>query len=131
MENALDGIARLDPDKKYLSVNKAYAAMMRYAPEEMVGLDRMTTICPEDAEKSQRAFEEMLETGKAEVEVKVVRKDGSIFHQYVVLVKNVNKEQRFNGFYCFAKDVTEHKYQESLEIKAELITSVVSGLVVP
>jgi PAS domain S-box-containing protein len=131
MENALDGIARLDPDKKYLSVNKAYAAMMRYAPEEMVGLDRMTTICPEDAEKSQRAFEEMLETGKAEVEVKVVRKDGSIFHQYVVLVKNVNKEQRFNGFYCFAKDVTEHKYQESLEIKAELIQMVSHELRTP
>jgi PAS domain S-box-containing protein len=131
MENALDGIARLDPDKRYLSVNKAYAAMMRYSPEEMVGLDRMTTVCPEDAEKAQRAFEEMMETGKAETEVKVTRKDGSIFHQYVVLVKNVNKEQRFNGFYCFAKDVTEHKYQESLEIKADLIQMVSHELRTP
>ncbi|MFH1801144.1 MAG: PAS domain S-box protein [Candidatus Omnitrophota bacterium] len=131
MENALDGIARLDPDKRYLSVNKSYAAMMRYAPEEMVGLDRMTTICPEDAEKSQRAFDEMLETGKAETEVKVIRKDGSIFHQYVVLVKNVDKGQHFNGFYCFAKDVTEHKYQESLEIKADLIQMVSHELRTP
>jgi len=131
MENALDGIARLDPEKKYLSVNKSYAAMMRYAPEEMVGLDRMTTVCPEDAEKAQQAFEEMLKTGKAEAEVKVIRKDGSIFHQYVVLVKNVSKEQHFNGFYCFAKDVTEHKYKESLEIKADLIQMVSHELRTP
>ena len=31
MENALDGIARMDPNKKILNVNKAYAAMMDYA----------------------------------------------------------------------------------------------------
>ncbi|MFH1208868.1 MAG: PAS domain S-box protein [Candidatus Omnitrophota bacterium] len=131
MENALDGIARLGPDKKYLFVNKSYAAMMRYAQEEMVGLNRTATICPEDADKAQLAFEEMKETGKAEVEVKALRKDGSIFHQYVVLVKNVDKEQHFNGFYCFARDVTEHKYQESLEIKAELIQMVSHELRTP
>jgi PAS domain S-box-containing protein len=131
MENALDGIARLDPNKKYLSVNKAYAAMMRYAPEEMVGLNRTVTLCPEDVDKAERAFEEMRETGKSEVEVKTIRKDGSIFHQYVVLVKNVDKEQHFNGFYCFAKDVTEHKYQESLEIKADLIQMVSHELRTP
>ena len=131
MENALDGIARLGPDKKYLFVNKSYAAMMRYAQEEMAGLDRTATICPEDTDKAHLAFEEMKETGKAEVEIKALRKDGSIFHQYVVLVKNVDKEQRFNGFYCFAKDVTEHKYQESLEIKAELIQMVSHELRTP
>lgn len=131
MENALDGIARLDSNKKYLSVNKSYAAMMRYTQEEMVGLDRMATVCPEDEDKVHRAFEEMRETGKAEVEIKAIRKDGSIFHQYIVLVKNVNKEQRFNGFYCFARDVTEHKYQESLEIKAELIQMVSHELRTP
>ena len=131
MENALDGIARLGPDKKYLFVNKSYAAMMRYTQEEMAGLDRTATICPEDTDKAHLAFEEMKETGKAEVEIKALRKDGSIFHQYVVLVKNVDKEQRFNGFYCFAKDVTEHKYQESLEIKAELIQMVSHELRTP
>ncbi len=131
MENALDGIARLDPDKKFLSANKAYAAMMGYAPEEMVGLDRMSTICPEDADKAKAAFERMREIGKAETEVKAIRKDGSIFYQYIVLVKNLTKDQHFDGFYCFAKDVTERKYQESLEIKAELIQMVSHELRTP
>ncbi|MFA5160537.1 MAG: PAS domain S-box protein, partial [Candidatus Omnitrophota bacterium] len=131
MENALDGIARLDPNKKFLSTNKAYAAMMGYAPEEMVGLNRFSTICPEDTDKMTAAFEKMRAEGKAEIEVKAIRKDGSIFHQYVVLIRNVNKDQHFDGFYCFAKDVTERKYQESLEIKAELIQMVSHELRTP
>lgn len=131
MENALDGIARLDPNRRFLSVNKSYAAMMGYTPEEMVGLNRMTTICPEDSDKAAAAFEKMKLEGKAETEVKAIRKDGSIFHQFIVLVRNVNKEHQFDGFFCFAKDVTEHKYQESLEIKAELIQMVSHELRTP
>ena len=37
----------------------------------------------------------------------------------------------FDGFHCFAKDVTERKYQESLEIKAELIQMVSHELRTP
>jgi hypothetical protein len=131
MENALDGIARLDPLKKILSVNKAYASMMGYTPEEMVGLNRMTTICPEDSNKAEAAFEEMRRSGKAETEVKALRKDGSIFHQFFVIVRALNKNGDFDGFYCFAKDVTEHKYREALEIKAELIQMVSHELRTP
>ena len=56
---------------------------------------------------------------------------GSIFYQFIVLVRTMNKDQLFDGFYCFAKDVTEHKYQESLEIKAELIQMVSHELRTP
>jgi len=131
MENALDGIARMDSNKNFVSVNKAYAAMMGYTPEEMAGLNRMSTLCPEDIDKAVATFEKMKLEGKAETEVKSIRKDGSIFYQYVVLIKNVNKDHQFDGFYCFAKDVTEHKYQESLEIKAELIQVVSHELRTP
>ncbi len=131
MEHALDGIARLDPNKKFLSANKAFASMMGYTPEEMVGLNHLAMISPEDADKEMAVFEKMKREGKAESEVKAVRKDGSVFYQYVVLVQNVGKDQSFDGFYCFAKDVTEHKYQESLEIKAELIQMVSHELRTP
>lgn len=131
MENALDGIAHLDTEKKIRSVNKAYAAMMGYTPQEMLGLNRMSTICPEDLEKASAAFEEMKRNGKAEAEVKAIRKDGSIFHQYIVIVRSVDKNGVFDGFHCFAKDVTERKYRESLEIKAELIQMVSHELRTP
>ena len=131
MEHALDGIARLDTHKNFLSANKACAAMMGYTPEEMVGLNRISTICPEDVDKALAAFEEMQKTGKSEVELKVIRKDGSIFNQYVVLVRSLDKNNVFDGFYCFSKDVTERKYKESLETKAELIQMVSHELRTP
>ena len=131
MEHALDGIARLDINKKYLSVNKACAAMMGYPPEEIVGLNRMSTICPEDMDKASATFEEMRKTGRAETELKVIRKDGSIFNQYVVLIRSLDKDKIFDGFYCFSKDVTERKYRESLEAKADLIQMVSHELRTP
>ena len=91
----------------------------------------MSTICPEDADKAVMAFEKMQGEGRAETEVKAIRKDGSIFHQYLVLVKSAYKDRPFDGFYCFSRDVTEHKYQESLEIKAELIQMVSHELRTP
>ena len=63
--------------------------------------------------------------------MKALRKDGSIFHQYVCIVRALDKDGNFDGFYCFAKDVTEHKYKESLEIKAELIQMVSHELRTP
>ena len=131
MENALAGIARLDTNGKFLSSNKAYSSMMGYSQEELVGLNRLSMVCPENEDKAIEAFETMQREGKAETEIKAIRKDGSIFHQLIVLVKNVDKNQHFEGCYCFAKDVTEHKYQESLEIKAELIQMVSHELRTP
>lgn len=132
MENALDGIAQLDFNLRFLNVNKAYAAMLGYEnPQELVGHNPLEMVCPEDHEKAKTAVTEMKERGKSEAEVKVFRKDGAIFHQYVVLVRTLGKDQGFSGFYCFAKDITERKYQESVEIKAELIQMVSHELRTP
>lgn len=131
MENALDGIARLDMNLKYLNVNKAYAAMMGYTPQEMAGLNHMVTVCTENHDKVREIFEEMKETGKAEAEIRAARKDGTIFYQYVVIVKSLDKDKNFDGFYCFAKDVTERKYRESIEIKSDLIQMVSHELRTP
>lgn len=131
MEHALDGIARLDVNKNFLGVNKSYAAMLGYSSQEIAGLNFMATICPEDADKAQMAFKEVESEGKSETELKVFQKDGSIFHQYVVLVRTFDKNQNFDGFYCFSKDITERKYQESIEIKADLIQMVSHELRTP
>ncbi|HNX69180.1 MAG TPA: PAS domain-containing sensor histidine kinase [Candidatus Omnitrophota bacterium] len=131
MENALDGIAKLDQNMKFLSVNRAGAAMMGYTPQEMVGLNRLVTVCAEDHDKVRTAFEEMLKSGKAETEVKAIRKDGSVFYQFVVMVRTHDKKQNFTGLYCFMRDITEHKYREALEIKSELIQMVSHELRTP
>lgn len=132
MENALDGIARLDPNAKFLNMNSAYVSMMGYSnAQELVGLNYFTTICPEDQEKVKTALEKMTGKGKTEVEAKVIKKDSSVFNQYAVVIPTFDKENRFTGSYCFAKDITERKYQEALEIKADLIQMVSHELRTP
>lgn len=131
MENALDGIAKLDANMKFMEVNKAVAATLGYTPEEMVGLNRLVTICPEDHDKVRAAFKVMQEHGKADLEIKAIRKDGNIIHQYVVISRVLNDKGEFDSFYCFSKDVTEKKYHEAINIKSELIQMVSHELRTP
>lgn len=131
MENALDGVARLDSNLKFLNVNRAFASMLGYGQEELVGINYMVTVCPEDQDQITACLNEISIKGKAEAEVKVLKKDGSIFHQYAVFVRVFNKENCPEGFYCFTRDVTEQKYKESIEIKSELIQMVSHELRTP
>ncbi|OQA57220.1 MAG: Sensor histidine kinase YycG [Candidatus Omnitrophica bacterium ADurb.Bin277] len=131
MENALDGIVKIDRNMKFVQANRAAAALFGYSPEELIGLNRLSTVCPEDHDKLKASFEEMIATGRSEAEVKAIKKDGTIFHQYAMLVKTADPRGEFDGFYCFSKDVTERKYRESLEIKSELIQMVSHELRTP
>ena len=109
LENAIDAISRLDTAGRYINVNQAYANLLGYASEEMLGMTWQSTIHPEDLNIAIAAYEQMLALGKAEVEVKGLRKDNLAFYQQVALVKVEDKEQQFNGYYCFVKDITERK----------------------
>jgi len=39
LESALEGISQLDTQGRYIIVNQAYASMVSYQPEEMIGLE--------------------------------------------------------------------------------------------
>jgi len=51
LENAVEGIARLDPEGRYVTTNQAYAEMVGYAPEEMIGTEWPVTVHVEDRRK--------------------------------------------------------------------------------
>ncbi len=127
LENAVEGISRLDTQGHYITVNKAYASTLGYQPEEMIGMAWQQTVHPDDLQKLVDAYQQMLKTGKAEVEARGVRKDGSIFYKQVVMVAAYDQQKQFIGHHCFAKDITERKQVEAalkqakqeLEIRVE------------
>lgn len=112
LENAVEGISRLDPEGRYITVNKAYAGITGYQPEEMIGMEWPITVHPEDREKMIAAYHEMLEVGKVEVEARGIRKDGSIFYKQLVMINAYDESQNFTGHYCFMKNITERKQAE-------------------
>jgi len=111
LSNAVEGISRLDAAGRYIMVNEAYARIMGYEREEMIGMDWQKTVYPDDLPILVTAYEEMLSHGKVQVEARGVRKDGALFYKELFMVAIYN-EQQFVGHHCFMKDVSDRKRAE-------------------
>lgn len=112
--NAVEGIARLDISGHYIALNRAYAIALGYQPEELIGRYWEQTVHPDDLPEMQIARQQMLIEGKAELEVRAVRQDGSLFHQEVVMVAAYDWHDRLIGNHCFTRDITERKQAEEI-----------------
>ncbi|NJS11769.1 MAG: PAS domain S-box protein [Microcoleus sp. CSU_2_2] len=113
MQNAVEGISRLDIEGRYLNVNRAYAHKCGYEPKEMIGMEWPIIVHPDDVEMLVLAYQEMLTSGKVEAEARGVRKDGSFFYKQVTMVKACDEQGIFNGHHCFMKDITDRKLTET------------------
>ena len=129
LESAVVGISKLDARGNYLQVNPAYADLLGYQPEEITRTHWQQTVHPEDREKASKAYEKMLASQKAEIEVRAVRKDGSIFDKILVMVKAYDSKQEFSGHYGFMKDISERR--EIQRLKDEFISVVSHELRTP
>ena len=129
LESAVVGISKLDVSGHYLKVNPAYADLLGYKAKELKGSTWQQTVHPEDREKANKAYERMLASEKAEIEVRAVRKDGSVFDKILVMVKAYDSEQRFSGHYGFMKDISQRREVERL--KDEFISVVSHELRTP
>ena len=105
---AVEGISRLDPQGRYLFVNDAYARMVGCAPTEMIGRLWQTTVHPDDVESAIASYQQMLKTGKVELEIRGLKKDGTVFDKSLVMVAAYD-DRRFTGHYCFMKDVSDQR----------------------
>ncbi|MDX2217016.1 MAG: PAS domain S-box protein [Oculatellaceae cyanobacterium bins.114] len=119
LENAVSGISKLDAQGYYRYVNKAYADTTGYQPEEMIGMPWYKTVHPDDLELMRNAYQQMLKTGKVEVEAKGLRKDGSSFYKQLVMIALYNEQQQFTGHYCFVKDISDRKVAEAILQQSE------------
>ena len=109
LEHALVGISRLDPEGRYVSVNQAYAGMIGYDPNAMIGMHWQKTVHPDELDKGVAAYQAMLEEGKVEYETRGLRKDGSVFYKHIVIVTAYDEEGRLTGHYCCMRNVAERK----------------------
>ncbi len=113
----------------YLQVNPAYADLLGYQPEEITQTHWQQTVHPEDRKKASKAYEKMLVSQKAEIEVRAVRKDGSVFDKILVMVKAYDSKQKFSGHYGFMKDISQRR--EIQRLKDEFISVVSHELRTP
>ncbi len=112
LEHAVEGIARLDVEGRFRMVNKSYADMVGYAPEDLIDAERSLTVQPDDLGLMQAAYQRLRASGKADVEARALRKDGSIFYMHAVMVGIYDERNNFSGHYCLMSDITERKQAE-------------------
>ncbi|MEG4036573.1 PAS domain S-box protein [Microcoleus sp. S36b_A4] len=122
MQNAVSGISKLDVQGHYLYVNKAYADMTGYQPEEMIGMSWEKTVHPDELKKLVAAYCLMVQEGRVEVETRGIRKDGSVFYNQLVMISTYDEQHQFMGHYCFMKDISDRKKAE-LALEQELLRS--------
>ncbi len=112
LSNAVEGISRLDDQGLYMLANDAYASMTGYTPAEMVGMNWEKTVYPEDLEAVVADYQQMLRTGTVQLEARGIRKDHSVFYKQLYMISAYDEQQKFNGHYCFMKDITDRKAAE-------------------
>ncbi|OUC12882.1 MAG: hypothetical protein B0A82_20215 [Alkalinema sp. CACIAM 70d] len=122
LENALEGISQLTLEGCYLQVNQAYAEICGYTPDQLIGQPWQRTVHPDDLPPLESAYQIMLEQGKATVEARGIRQNGSQFYKEVALVLAHNEQGKPIGHYCFMKDITARKQAEEQlqQLNAEL-----------
>jgi PAS domain S-box-containing protein len=128
LSHAMEGVALLDLQGHYIQVNHAYANMLGYLPEAMIGMDWQLTVHLDDLAAMQLAYQDMLLNGKVEVEARGIRIDGSIFYKQLVMVTAYDLQQQLIGHYCFMKNISDRKLAETqLRQQEEFLQSIYDG----
>ncbi|WP_179277561.1 response regulator [Actinoplanes regularis] len=112
MSLAVEGIAFIDPQGRYVRVNPAYAASLGNIPEQLVGQSWESTVHPDDVPALRAAYETMLREGKATVTARGVRRDGTIFFQEITMITQSDADGRPTGHHCFVRDITQRQSAE-------------------
>lgn len=112
ISSAVEGISRIDPEGRYITLNDAYANAAGYTPSELEGQPWSMTVCEEDMSLLNEAYKTMLKEGKVTAEARGVKKDGSIFYKQVTMISQYDNAGKFIGHHCFLKDISTKKLAE-------------------
>jgi PAS domain S-box-containing protein len=117
LTHAIEGISFVDTDGCYREVNQAYANMVGYRTEDLIGMDWWQTVHPEDRVRMEAVYDQMLQEGKASAQAKGLRQDGTVFYKETTLVRAGNGKAI--GHYCFIKDISTAKRLEEERAQTE------------
>ena len=107
LEEAIEGIAQVDENGCFRSVNASFAAMHGCAVEDLQGSEASGWIHPDDRAELDGAYASLEEGEKAELTLRGRRLDGSFFFENLVLVGS--SEGDHGDHYRFARDITRQK----------------------
>ncbi|NRA07044.1 MAG: response regulator [Myxococcales bacterium] len=129
LEEAIEGIAQVDGQGRFETVNSSFAAMHASSAREMLGSAADDWVEAADRAEVEQAVESLEEKGKVELTLRGRRRDGSRFLEDLVVVGSPDGEP--GEHYRFARDVTQQReLTERLNqsVKMEAIGRLAGGI---
>jgi len=116
VETISDGLGIFDFDEKALFVNTAACKIFGYRREELIGMDLLEIVVPEDIEKIKSETRKRKTGLKSAYEFSIKRKDGEIRNLRVAVTPYRNPDGNIEGAIGLFSDITEKaKLEEQLE----------------
>lgn len=109
MENAPDGIFIIDASGKIQDTNEPACRMSGYSQEELLSMNLMDMISPDNTEQDLKAFQNINRKDTVQVEVKLLKKDRSEFISFINSVY-LNSYQ----YLVFCSDITDRKMVDQI-----------------
>jgi PAS domain S-box-containing protein len=124
LEDAGEGICRVDGDGRVVSANRAFAKLSGYAQEDLVGRSWESVVAA--ADRPALRLDLATAAGRVEREVHGMRKDGTPFDMQlaVVPVRAPAPGDVGDGHYFFIRDLTERRRMENQLIFAGRMAAV-------
>lgn len=119
VEHAPGGIFVADEKGNHVESNEAAARITGYSQYELLNMNLIELIAPEDHQKARKHYETLLKTGKATDDLSFIKKDGSLNYWTVAAVKL--SDNRLLGF---VTDITDRKRIEAERLKLSKLESV-------
>ncbi|MFZ4619422.1 MAG: PAS domain S-box protein [Bacteroidota bacterium] len=124
LSSAPYGIFIVDATGRYSEVNPAGCTMMGYTEDEMLMMSVPNIIAPSSVERGIKHFTDLQTKGRADDEIELRRKDGSIFMSRIIAVSL--PDGRAIGF---TEDVSEKKRTEQQKIEHQRnLETIISNL---
>jgi PAS domain S-box-containing protein len=125
LEDAAEGICRIDPEGRIVSVNRAFTRMLGAGAEQSSGGSWEALIHTDDREVLRRDLGGAAE--KVEREVRGLRADGAVFEMQLSIVPVLDPHgprPRPKGHYFFMRDLSDRKRMENQLIFAGRMAAV-------
>ena len=113
IESNPEGITIVDFEEKILFCNQAFGRMIGYDPQELVGMNVLEFLPPEDREKVRRQTQQRTEGVASAYQVEIQKRDGETRAIRVSAVPWRNDEGEVAGAIGVISDVTERVQAEN------------------
>ena len=113
IEHVQSGVAWIRADGKIRSINASFARALGAEPKKLTGRDWYELFAPQDRDKMQEAYSQMLLVGRAELDANGRRLNGGQSGLQVLMVAIHDYKMRFVGHHCLVVDRTREKVLEA------------------